>query len=164
MTVGLTRIVIVCIIMISASVKGKPGGGLHEEYLTVRTLLCGLRFSIPYFGEECGWVSASVFHMCSLSGMRVKSNDNRYIYSSDTPSRPRSVSSFISSLPFGTTQWSHRSHLKTIHPKISARDIIAFPDAELNQYLDEQRRGGRIAVVDVKDPENLTQSFIQRLR
>lgn len=49
-------------------------------------------------------------------------------------------------------------------PKISARDIIAFTDAELDKYLDEQRLKRGVAVVKVKDPENLTQSFIQRLR
>ncbi|KAF2254618.1 hypothetical protein BU26DRAFT_537334 [Trematosphaeria pertusa] len=44
-------------------------------------------------------------------------------------------------------------------PKLFARDIAAYSDAELDRYLEENRR-----YVDVEDPENLPDSFIQRLR
>ena len=45
-----------------------------------------------------------------------------------------------------------------------ARDVVAYSDAELDRYLDEQSLEGGATVVHVKDPENLPQSFIQRLR
>ncbi|KAK4137335.1 hypothetical protein BT67DRAFT_453680 [Trichocladium antarcticum] len=48
-----------------------------------------------------------------------------------------------------------------------ARDLVAFSDAELDRYLEEQRLeggcGGATAV-RVQDPENLPESFIHRLR
>lgn len=44
-------------------------------------------------------------------------------------------------------------------PKVHARDIVAYSDAELDRYLDQRRFGGPI-VVDVEDPENLPESFI----
>jgi hypothetical protein len=48
--------------------------------------------------------------------------------------------------------------------KISARDLVAFTDAELSRYLEaHQLEGGAIAV-EVADPENLPETFIQRLR
>ncbi|KAI1733524.1 hypothetical protein F4680DRAFT_454864 [Xylaria scruposa] len=47
---------------------------------------------------------------------------------------------------------------------ISARDIVAYSDAELDQYLEEHGLEGGAIHVDVKDPENLPPSFIQRLR
>ncbi|KAE9968651.1 hypothetical protein EG328_007337 [Venturia inaequalis] len=43
--------------------------------------------------------------------------------------------------------------------KLSAAEIIAFDDIQLDEYLVEQGRN-----VDVKDPNNLTEAFIQRLR
>ncbi|KAK3935963.1 putative ankyrin [Diplogelasinospora grovesii] len=47
--------------------------------------------------------------------------------------------------------------------KIFARDLVAFTDAELDQYLDEHRLEGRALAIDVEDLENLPESFIQRL-
>ncbi|KAF2189933.1 hypothetical protein K469DRAFT_683279 [Zopfia rhizophila CBS 207.26] len=46
-----------------------------------------------------------------------------------------------------------------ISPKLFARDIAAYSDAELDRYLEETRR-----TVDIEDPENLPEDFIQRLR
>ncbi|KAF2191913.1 hypothetical protein K469DRAFT_735781 [Zopfia rhizophila CBS 207.26] len=43
--------------------------------------------------------------------------------------------------------------------KLFTRDLAAYSDAELDRYLEESRR-----VVEVEDPENLPDSFIQRLR
>ncbi|KAJ3579605.1 hypothetical protein NPX13_g963 [Xylaria arbuscula] len=48
--------------------------------------------------------------------------------------------------------------------KMFARDFVAFDDVELDQYLDAHRLEGGAATVDVEDPENLPESFIQRLR
>jgi hypothetical protein len=46
-----------------------------------------------------------------------------------------------------------------------ARDLIAFSDAELDRYLEQHRLDSGVAIdVDVEDPENLPESFIQRLR
>ncbi|CAM1501659.1 Fc.00g036430.m01.CDS01 [Cosmosporella sp. VM-42] len=44
-------------------------------------------------------------------------------------------------------------------PKVFASEIVKYNDAELDRYLDENRR-----TVHVHDPKNLPQSFIQRLR
>ncbi|KAK2801517.1 hypothetical protein FQN50_007733 [Emmonsiellopsis sp. PD_5] len=44
-------------------------------------------------------------------------------------------------------------------PKLFARDIVAYSDSELAQYLKDHRRH-----VTVQDPENLPEEFIQRLR
>lgn len=49
-------------------------------------------------------------------------------------------------------------------PKYFARDIAAYSDAELDQYLEEHRLDGGAMAVEVEDPENLPQSFIERLR
>ncbi|KAF2188832.1 hypothetical protein K469DRAFT_765828 [Zopfia rhizophila CBS 207.26] len=46
-----------------------------------------------------------------------------------------------------------------LSPKLFARDLAAYSDAELNRYLEESGR-----VVEVEDPENLPEDFIQRLR
>ncbi|KAF2178472.1 hypothetical protein K469DRAFT_754523 [Zopfia rhizophila CBS 207.26] len=46
-----------------------------------------------------------------------------------------------------------------ISPKLFARDITAYSDAELDRYLEETGR-----TVGVEDPENLPEDFIQRLR
>ncbi|KAF2189914.1 hypothetical protein K469DRAFT_683268 [Zopfia rhizophila CBS 207.26] len=46
-----------------------------------------------------------------------------------------------------------------LSPKLFARDLAAYSDAELDRYLEESGR-----VVEVEDPENLPESFIQRLR
>ncbi|KAI9155798.1 hypothetical protein HJFPF1_08387 [Paramyrothecium foliicola] len=43
--------------------------------------------------------------------------------------------------------------------RLYARDVIAFTDLELDQYLTENGRQ-----VNVRDPNNLTESFIERLR
>ncbi|KAF2185518.1 hypothetical protein K469DRAFT_726674 [Zopfia rhizophila CBS 207.26] len=43
--------------------------------------------------------------------------------------------------------------------KLFTRDLAAYSDAELDQYLEESGR-----VVEVEDPENLPENFIQRLR
>jgi hypothetical protein len=48
--------------------------------------------------------------------------------------------------------------------KILARDLAAYTDAELDQYLQEHTSEGGPAVVEVADPENLSGDFIQRLR
>ncbi|KAJ2897317.1 hypothetical protein MKZ38_004799 [Zalerion maritima] len=47
--------------------------------------------------------------------------------------------------------------------KLLARDIIAYNDAELDQYLEENHLNGGALAVDIVDPENLPESFIQRL-
>jgi hypothetical protein len=48
---------------------------------------------------------------------------------------------------------------------IPARVIAAYSDAELDKYLDDHRLGnGGATIVDVEDPENLPEGFIQRLR
>ncbi|KAF2757511.1 hypothetical protein EJ05DRAFT_486559 [Pseudovirgaria hyperparasitica] len=44
-------------------------------------------------------------------------------------------------------------------PKLFARDIAAYSDAELDRYLVEHGR-----IVSVEDPDNLPDEFIQRLR
>ncbi|KLJ13211.1 hypothetical protein EMPG_11865 [Blastomyces silverae] len=44
-------------------------------------------------------------------------------------------------------------------PKLRACDVVAFDDAELDQYLEENGR-----TVSVDDPENIPESFIQRLK
>ncbi|KAL8642310.1 MAG: hypothetical protein Q9228_000988 [Teloschistes exilis] len=44
-------------------------------------------------------------------------------------------------------------------PGLFARDIAAYSDAELDRYLEENGR-----FVDVEDPENLPDDFIQRLK
>ncbi|KAI1421200.1 hypothetical protein F5Y12DRAFT_787643 [Xylaria sp. FL1777] len=49
-------------------------------------------------------------------------------------------------------------------PKIFARDLVAFNDAELDQYLEAHRLEGGATAVNLEDPENLPESFIQRLR
>jgi len=46
---------------------------------------------------------------------------------------------------------------------IPAHVIAAYSDTELDQYLDEHRRG-EVTDVNVEDWENLPESFIQRLR
>ncbi|PGG98120.1 hypothetical protein GX51_06969 [Blastomyces parvus] len=43
--------------------------------------------------------------------------------------------------------------------KLRACDVVAFDDAELDKYLEENGR-----TVSVEDPENIPESFIQRLR
>lgn len=44
------------------------------------------------------------------------------------------------------------------------RDLASLGDAELDRYLQEFCRHGNITLVEVDDPENLPESFIQRLR
>ncbi len=48
--------------------------------------------------------------------------------------------------------------------KILARDIVAYTNEELDGYLAEHTREGGAVVVAVADPENLPESFLQRLR
>ncbi|KAI0541774.1 hypothetical protein GGR58DRAFT_386548 [Xylaria digitata] len=48
--------------------------------------------------------------------------------------------------------------------KLFACEIVSFTDVELDKYLEERRAQCGITVVDVEDPENLPESFIQRLR
>ena len=48
--------------------------------------------------------------------------------------------------------------------KFYAHELAAYSDAELDQYLDEHRHGSGPMVVEVEDPENLPEIFIQRLR
>lgn len=48
--------------------------------------------------------------------------------------------------------------------KYFACDVAAYSDAELDHFLEEHRLDGGAMVVEVEDPENLPQSFIQRLR
>lgn len=45
-----------------------------------------------------------------------------------------------------------------------AREVIAYSDAELDQFLEEHALDGGAMVVEVEDPENLPETFIQRLR
>ncbi|KAI1306664.1 hypothetical protein F5Y03DRAFT_354120 [Xylaria venustula] len=45
-----------------------------------------------------------------------------------------------------------------------ARDLIALSDVELDQYLEQNRLECGVRVVDVEDPENVPESFIERLR
>jgi hypothetical protein len=48
---------------------------------------------------------------------------------------------------------------------LAARDLVALSDAELDRYMDDHRLDGGDAVdLDVPDPENLPESFLQRLR
>jgi hypothetical protein len=47
---------------------------------------------------------------------------------------------------------------------ILAHDIVAFTDAELDQYLEDHTLEGGATVIHVADPDNLPPSFIQRLR
>lgn len=45
-----------------------------------------------------------------------------------------------------------------------AADLLAFSDAELDRYLEEHRLDGGAMAVEVEDPQNLTESFVERLR
>lgn len=48
---------------------------------------------------------------------------------------------------------------------IPARVIATYSDAELDKYLNDHRLGnGGPTIVNVEDPENLPESFIERLR
>ena len=55
-------------------------------------------------------------------------------------------------------------HHDRMAPSVLARDIAAYSDAELDRYLEESRIEGGAMVVNVKDPENIPESFIRRLR
>ncbi|KUI70589.1 hypothetical protein VM1G_06061 [Cytospora mali] len=48
--------------------------------------------------------------------------------------------------------------------KTFARDIVAYTDVELDLYLEGHRLEGGASAIDLEDPENLPDSFIQRLR
>ncbi|KAI0976493.1 hypothetical protein F4678DRAFT_417362 [Xylaria arbuscula] len=45
-----------------------------------------------------------------------------------------------------------------------ARDLVALSDVELDRYLEQNRLECGVRVVDVEDPENVPESFIERLR
>lgn len=45
-----------------------------------------------------------------------------------------------------------------------ASQVAAFTDAELDQYLEASRLPNGDRMVEVEDPDNLPESFIQRLR
>ncbi|KAJ3567270.1 hypothetical protein NPX13_g6827 [Xylaria arbuscula] len=45
-----------------------------------------------------------------------------------------------------------------------ASEVAAFSDTELDNFIEESRLQCGIAMVEVEDPENLPESFIQRLR
>ncbi|KAI0534153.1 hypothetical protein GGR58DRAFT_505568 [Xylaria digitata] len=45
-----------------------------------------------------------------------------------------------------------------------SHELVSLGDAELDQYLEEHRLEGGAVTVDVEDPGNLPESFIQRLR
>ncbi|KAI1277754.1 hypothetical protein F5Y07DRAFT_362815 [Xylaria sp. FL0933] len=45
-----------------------------------------------------------------------------------------------------------------------ACDLVALTDAELDQYLEDHRLQSGTTLVEVEDPQNLSESFIQRLR
>ncbi|KAK7947741.1 uncharacterized protein PG986_008627 [Apiospora aurea] len=45
-----------------------------------------------------------------------------------------------------------------------ARDVAEYDDAELGAFLEESKRRHGMYVIDVTDPENLPQGFINRLR
>jgi hypothetical protein len=47
---------------------------------------------------------------------------------------------------------------------LSARQVIAFSDAELSEYLQHNLQSDGAIYVQVKDPENLPSEFIERLR
>ncbi|KAI0423527.1 hypothetical protein F5Y09DRAFT_336517 [Xylaria sp. FL1042] len=48
--------------------------------------------------------------------------------------------------------------------KLFARDVVSYSDAELDRYLEEHTLENGTKIVDVEDPENLPESFINRLR
>ncbi|KAF2964035.1 hypothetical protein GQX73_g9536 [Xylaria multiplex] len=48
--------------------------------------------------------------------------------------------------------------------RILARTLVSLNDAELDHYLEEHRLEGGAVSIDVEDPKNLPESFIQRLR
>lgn len=56
------------------------------------------------------------------------------------------------------------SSYQRVSSKLYARDLAAYTDSELDQYLENQRRELGTATVVVEDPQNLPESFIQRLR
>lgn len=48
--------------------------------------------------------------------------------------------------------------------KYSASEVVAFSDAELDKYLLERRQPNFGITVSVKDPGNLPEEFLERLR
>ncbi|KAI1124122.1 hypothetical protein F5Y10DRAFT_37375 [Nemania abortiva] len=50
------------------------------------------------------------------------------------------------------------------HRKPFARELAALSDPDLDRYLEEHRGRSGVTYVSVQDPENLPESFIQRLR
>lgn len=48
--------------------------------------------------------------------------------------------------------------------KVLAREIAAYTDAELDEYLEKHSLEDGTVIVQVHDPENLPESFIYRLR
>ncbi|KAK3687148.1 hypothetical protein B0T22DRAFT_121510 [Podospora appendiculata] len=54
---------------------------------------------------------------------------------------------------------------RTFGGAVRARNLVALSDAELDRYLEQHRLDDDVAIdIDVEDPENLPESFIQRLR
>ncbi|POS72348.1 hypothetical protein DHEL01_v209259 [Diaporthe helianthi] len=56
------------------------------------------------------------------------------------------------------------SNIELTSPKLFARELVAFSDAQLKQYLEDHRLDGGAMFIEVEDPQNLPPSFIQRLR
>lgn len=53
----------------------------------------------------------------------------------------------------------------TLGGGVRAHNLVALSDAELDSYLEQHRLDDGVAIdIDVEDPENLPESFIQRLR
>lgn len=50
-------------------------------------------------------------------------------------------------------------------PGVRARDLVAYSDTQLDSYLEKHRLDDGVAIdIEVEDPKNLPESFIQRLR
>ncbi|KAK4139367.1 uncharacterized protein C8A04DRAFT_40783 [Dichotomopilus funicola] len=55
--------------------------------------------------------------------------------------------------------------VEALPSKIRAADLVVLSDTALGSYLNEDRLDGGVAIcIDVEDPENLPESFIQKLR
>ena len=51
-----------------------------------------------------------------------------------------------------------------VSSKLYARDLAAYIDSELDQYLKNQRRELETTTVVIEDSQNLSENFIQRLK
>lgn len=45
-----------------------------------------------------------------------------------------------------------------------ARELVSYDDDQLDQYLRGHTHDDKLTLVEVEDPKNLPQSFIERLR